>query len=185
MARINLRPWREERNERLQKRFIGNLVASAVLGGLVVLGVSYYYDMQMDRQNDRNQYLKTEITKLDRKIKEINQLKSKRERLLERLNAIQQLQGNRPVIVRNFDELVRVLPDGVYYDSLRRKGESITINGLSESNNDISDLMRRLDASIWFGEPDLSRVDKSDGLKRFNMQVGMTRPDAEEADGER
>ncbi|MBP0049924.1 PilN domain-containing protein [Marinobacterium sp. AK62] len=181
MARINLRPWREERNERLQKRFIGNLVASAVLGGLVVLGVSYYYDMQMDRQNDRNDYLKTEIAKLDRKIKEINELRAKRERLLERLNAIQQLQGNRPVIVRNFDELVRVLPDGIHYNSLIRRGESITVDGMSEDNNEISELMRRLDASIWFGEPDLSRVDRSDGLKRFNMKVSMTKPDAEEA----
>jgi len=181
MARINLRPWREERNERLQKRFVSNLVVSAVLGGLVILGVSYYYDIQMDRQNARNNYLKTEIAKLDRKIKEINELKTKRERLLERLNAIQQLQGNRPVIVRNFDEMVRVLPDGVFYNSLVRRGESITIDGLAEDNDEVSELMRRLGSSIWFGEPDLSRVDKSEVLKRFNMAVPMSRPDAEEA----
>lgn len=181
MARINLRPWREERNERLQKRFVSNLVVSAVLGGLVVFGVGYYYDIQMDRQNARNNYLKSEISKLDRKIQEINELKTKRERLLERLNAIQQLQGNRPVIVRNFDELVRVLPDGIHYNSLSRRDSTITIDGLAEDNNEISELMRRLDASIWFGVPDLSRVDKSDGLKRFNMKVSMTRPSAEEA----
>lgn len=181
MARINLRPWREERNERLQKRFIGNIVGAALLGGLVVLGISYYYDVQMDRQNARNSYLKAEVVKLDHKIREIRELRAKRERLLERLNAIQQLQGNRPVIVRNFDELVRVLPDGIYYESLVRRDESITIDGLAEQNNEISELMRRLDASIWFAEPDLRRVDKSDGSKRFNMSVGMTRPDAEEA----
>lgn len=181
MARINLRPWREERNERLQKRFIGNVVGAALLGALVVLGVSYYYDVQMDRQNARNNYLKTEIAKLDQKIKEIQELRAKRERLLERLNAIQQLQGNRPVIVRNFDELVRVLPDGVYYESLVRRGETITIDGFAEQNNDVSELMRRLDGSIWFAEPDLRQVDKNDDIKHFNMQVGMTRPDAEEA----
>lgn len=181
MARINLRPWREERNERLQKRFIGNLVASAVLGGLVVLGVSYYYDMQMDRQDARNNYLKTEIAKLDRKIKEINELRSKRERLLERLNAIQELQGNRPVIVRNFDELVRVLPDGTFYNSLVRSGDNITVDGMSDDNDEISEFMRRLGASIWFDEPDLSRVDKSEQQQQFNLQVKMTRPDTEEA----
>ncbi len=181
MARINLRPWREERNERLQKRFVGNVVGAALLGVLVVLGISYYYDVQMDRQNARNSYLKAEIAKLDQKILEIKELRTKRERLLERLNAIQQLQGNRPVIVRNFDELVRVLPDGIYYDSLVRKGEAITVDGLAENNNDVSELMRRLDNSIWFTEPDLRQVDTSDGAKHFNMQVGMTRPDAEEA----
>ncbi len=181
MARINLRPWREERNERLQKRFIGNIAGAALLGALVVFGISYYYDVQMDRQNARNAYLKTEITKLDQKIKEIQELRAKRERLLERLTAIQQLQGNRPVIVRNFDELVRVLPDGIHYESLVRKGEAITIDGLAENNNDVSDLMRRLDNSIWFAEPDLRQVDTNAGVKHFNMQVGMSRPDAEEA----
>jgi type IV pilus assembly protein PilN len=168
MARINLRPWREERNERLQKRFIGNIAGAALLGALVVFGISYYYDVQMDRQNARNAYLKTEITKLDQKIKDIQELRAKRERLLERLNAIQQLQGNRPVIVRNFDELVRVLPDGIHYESLVRKGEAITIDGLADN-------------SIWFAEPDLRQVDTNAGVKHFNMQVGMSRPDAEEA----
>ncbi|MBR9827779.1 MAG: PilN domain-containing protein [Oceanospirillales bacterium] len=181
MARINLRPWREERNERLQKRFIGNIVGAALLGGLVVLGISYYYDVQMERQNVRNSYLKAEIVKLDQKIKEIQELRAKRERLLERLQAIQQLQGNRPIIVRNFDELVRVLPDGIQYDSLIRRGEVITIEGMAEDNNDISGLMRRLDASIWFKEPNLRQVDKAGAEQRFNMNVGMTRPDAEEA----
>lgn len=180
MARINLRPWREERNERLQKRFVGNVFASALLGGLVLLGVSYYYNIQMDRQNARNSYLKQEISKLDRKISEINQLRAKRERLLERLNAIQQLQGDRPVIVRSFDELVRVLPDGVHYSSLTRSGEVITIDGIAGDNNEVSELMRRLGSSIWFGEPDLSKVDKAEGLKRFNMEVSMARPETEE-----
>lgn len=181
MARINLRPWREERNERLQKRFIGNIAGAALLGVLVVMGISYYYDVQMNRQNTRNNYLKSEIALLDQKISEIRELRAKRERLLERLKAIQQLQGNRPVIVRNFDELVRVLPDGIYYESLVRKGETIIIDGFAEQNNEISELMRRLDDSIWFTEPDLRQVDKNDDVKHFNMQVGMTRPDAEEA----
>ncbi|MBA4503331.1 PilN domain-containing protein [Marinobacterium marinum] len=182
MARINLRPWREERNERQRKRFVGNIAAAALLGVLVVLGVSYYYDVQMERQKARTGYLKSEITKLDQRIKEIRELRAKRERLLERLKAIQQLQGNRPVIVRNFDELVRVLPDGIHYESLVRTEETITIDGLAENNKDVSELIRRLDSSIWFEEPDFSRVDDAEsGLKRFNMKVGMTRPDAEEA----
>lgn len=64
MARINLRPWRQERDERLQKRFIGNVVAAGLLGALCLLGASYYYDIQMDRQDDRQKYLNAEITKL-------------------------------------------------------------------------------------------------------------------------
>ncbi|MBR9882202.1 MAG: PilN domain-containing protein [Oceanospirillales bacterium] len=181
MARINLRPWREERDAKLQKRFVGNLLAAAILGALTVFGISYYYDMQMDRQQARNNYVKAEISKLDKKIAEIKELKRQRERLLERLNAIQELQGNRPVIVRNFDELVRVLPDGLYYTSLTRKGDRVTIDGLADLNNDVSSLMRNLNDSIWFGEPTLSRVRAANQMRSFNLSVPLKKPKAEEA----
>ena len=101
--------------------------------------------------------------------------------LLERLNAIQELQGNRPVIVRNFDELVRVLPDDLYYTSLTRTGDRIGINGLAGDNDDVSTLMRNLEGSIWFGEPSLSRVQASNQMREFNLSVPLAKPKAEEA----
>lgn len=203
MAKINLRPWREERATARQKDFVTNLIASAICAAALVLMMGYYYDVQMDRQNARNGFLKTNISKLDERIKEIEELKKQRERLLERLNAIQELQGNRPIIVRNFDELVRVLPDGLHYNSLERKKagfagalnkDAINIKGLALQNKDVSELMRRLNSSIWFGEPNLSKVGalgagvggsrKSLALadiRAFDLSVIMTKPKAEDA----
>ncbi len=196
MAKINLRPWREERAAARQKDFVTSLIASAMCAAALVLLMGYYYDMQMDRQNTRNGFLKSNISKLDERIKEIEELKRQRERLLERLNAIQELQGNRPIIVRNFDELVRVLPDGLHYDFLERKeagGDSIQIKGLAAENKDVSELMRRLDSSIWFGEPNLSKVSALSGsvagskslplvdIRAFDLSVVMTKPKAEDA----
>ena len=137
--------------------------------------------MQMDRQRARNAYLTQEITKLDQKLEEIRELKRQRERLLERLNAIQELQGNRPIIVRNFDEMVRVLPDGIHYSSLTRTGEAINVDGLAAVNEDVSQLMRNLNASIWFGEPNLSRVNAQNTQRSFNLRVPLAKPKAEEA----
>lgn len=180
MARINLRPWREERNAARQKQFVTNLLSTAVLAGIVSFGISYYYNVQMDRQQSRNSYLKAEIAKLDEKIKEIRELERQRERLLERLNAIQELQGNRPLVVRYFDELVRVLPDQLYYSSVGRSGDSVAINGLADENRDVSNLMRNMDASIWFGEPNLSQVRGAGENRQFNLSVPLTRPRNEE-----
>ena len=84
----------------------------------------------MDRQGQRNTYLQGKITDLDAKLKEIEELKAQRERLLARLNAIQELQGNRPIIVRNFDELVRVLPDSINYTAVERKESGFKETGL-------------------------------------------------------
>jgi type IV pilus assembly protein PilN len=214
MAKINLRPWREERAAARQKDFLTHMAATAIAAIFLVIMVGYYYDVQVDRQNIRNTYLKNQISELDVKLKEIEELKRQRERLLERLNAIQELQGNRPIIVRNFDELVRVLPDGLHYTLLERKEEgfdpnkqvdarsdSIKIHGLALQNKDVSELMRNMNKSIWFGEPTLSKVSDFDektkagakaeektfktttapGVKEFDLAVVLTKPKAEDA----
>lgn len=184
MATINLRPWREERAEKRQKQFALNAALAAMIAAVAVLGVGFYFDTMKDRQMERNNYLKSETAKLDKQIEEIKNLRLQKERLLERLNAIQNLQGSRPLIVRNFDELVRVLPDSVYYNSLQRRGNKVSIAGLANDNLDVSVLMRNLDHSIWFGEPQLSRVVGSSVDKRsFNLAVPVVKPKAEEIEG--
>ena len=179
MAYINLRPWREERNALNQKRFVSNLIGSAILAGLVVFGIGYYYDMQMDRQKERNDFLRAENSRLDRQLAEINELNRLRTQLLERLQAIEDLQGTRPLVVRNFDELVRVLPDDLFYTSVRRAGDILTIDGYAVQNRDVSNLMRNLNSSILFGEPNLTRVGTANGMREFNLSVPMLRPLAE------
>lgn len=176
MTLINLRPWREERNALRQKQFVTNSIISFVLAAVCIFVVGYFFDMQIDRQNARNQFLKMEIARLDVLRHEIEELEAKRARLLERLQAIHELQGNRPVIVRNFDELVQILPDGIHYASLTRKEETVTITGFALDNLDVSSLMRRLDDSEWFGEPNLSQVDKKASARNFNLAVDLRMP---------
>lgn len=177
MATINLRPWREERSQERQKAFSMNLLGAALFAALIVFSIGYYFDMMKDRQNSRNGYIKSETAKLDRDIAAIRELKEKRAKLLERLKAIQDLQGSRPLIVRNFDELVRVLPEGVHYSRVSRTGINVAISGLAQDNLDVSALMRNIDGSLWFGEPNLSGVGKSgEDMKSFNLSVQVAKP---------
>ncbi len=177
MATINLRPWREEKAQQRQKQFGLNALGAAIFAGVVVFAIGFYFDFMKDRQSDRNKYLKSETAKLDKKIAEIRELKAKRDQLIARMNTIQSLQGTRPLIVRNFDELVRVLPDGMYYSSLSRSGNSINIKGVAEDNWNVSTLMRNLEDSIWFGEPSLSNVGKkAENAYSFNLKVPIAKP---------
>jgi type IV pilus assembly protein PilN len=180
MAKINLRAWREEQAAERQKQFVVNILASVFLAAVVVFLIGFYIDMQTDRQKERNTFLRNEIAQLDQQLKEIKELKRQRARLLDRLNAIQELQGTRPLIVRSFDEMVRVLPDGVYYSSLSRRGDSIRLQGRAEKSDDVSTLMRSVYASIWFGEPNLSTVATDSGMKKFNLSVPVLKPSLEE-----
>ena len=158
MARINLRPWREELRVQKQQQFLTALVGFALIGGLYIFLANMVINGWTEDQQGRNTYLSSEIAALDKKIIEIKKLQERKEELIARMKIIQSLQGNRPVIVHFFDEIVRTLPDGIYYESLQRKGDVVSIKGRAESNNRISSLMRRLDGSEWFDEPNLTSV---------------------------
>ncbi|MEQ9510140.1 MAG: PilN domain-containing protein, partial [Alloalcanivorax xenomutans] len=138
-------------------------------------------------QQTRNSHIQAEIAKLDEQIKEIKELETRRAELVARMKVIQELQGNRPTIVYVFDQLVRTLPDGVYYSSVERTGNVFTIKGVAESNNRVSRLMRNLDGSDWFVEPNLINVTALEGSQQanqFTLTVKQGRPDREGDEGE-
>jgi len=186
MAKINLLPWREERREELKKEFL------VVLGGVAAFAVALVLVWQsitqshIENQDARNRFLQEKISELKEQVTEINELKSKREQLIERMRVIQQLQGTRPEIVHIFDELVRTIPDGVYYTSIERRGAKISIKGTAESNNRVSSLMRRLDASPWFTDPNLIGVKANPGFGEqandFELTIILAPPASENAD---
>ncbi len=158
MARINLLPWREQLREERKQQFLVAMAGVFILAcGLLFLG-DQYFNAEIDNQNARNDFLKKEIAVLDARIQEISELKTRRQQLLERMKIIQDLQGNRSIIARVFDQLVRTLPDGVYFSSLKMTGNNIAITGAAESNNRVSSLMRNLDGSDWLASPNLSEV---------------------------
>lgn len=189
MARINLLPWREQLREERKKQFLSVLVLITIVAGLLVFLADRNLNGKIDHQNARNDFLRKEIQLLDGRIKEIEQLQARRTQLLERMKIIQDLQGNRPIIVRVFDELVRTMPDGVYFTSVNMKGAVVSIKGGAESNSRVSNLMRQMDASDWLTAPNLTAVKAVtqgalDQANVFEMSVRQTEPGAEAAEGE-
>lgn len=158
MARINLLPWREEYRQEKRKEFLAQLGLICLLALAAAFTWVKIVDGAIDRQMQRNQLLKSEITVLEKQVKEIQELKKKRQELIARMKVIQDLQGTRPTIVRYFDEVVRAVPEGLFFTSLKRDGDLLTVNGITESSNRVSSFMRNLDASEWFAEPNLKSI---------------------------
>ena len=171
MAHINLLPWREWERERKKKEFLGNLAGVLVLGVFMVLGYGYMLDSNIENQNARNGFLDSAISELDGKIAEIAQLEQQKKDLEERMALIQELQGNRPVIVRVFDELVRTLSKGVHYQKLEMAAGNLKVEGTAESNNRISSLMRNLDESQWFESPNLRSIKEDPENSDYGAQA--------------
>tara|TARA_R110000824_G_scaffold336_9_gene2291 strand:+ start:85509 stop:86075 length:567 start_codon:yes stop_codon:yes gene_type:complete len=185
MTSINLLPWREILREERKREFLMSLFLIALVAGGILFLVDRYFTIEINGQQRVNDYLTEQIAALDREIAEIRNLQAQRTALIERMSVIQDLQGTRPIIVRLFDELVKTLPAGVYYNTVNRTGDNIQINGVSETNNKVSDLMRALEASEWFANASLQQIRAQGGTGGvtesylFQLQVAVTAPEQE------
>lgn len=163
MARINLLPWRERLREERKREFISVMIGVLIIAGGLIFLVDRYFRSEINAQVARNEFVRAEIRLLDARVAQITQLQQQKQEIRARMNVIQDLQGSRPVIVRIFDELVKTLPQGVYYTRLNRVGEDESIEGVAESYAQLTELMRRLDSSDWFADPDLRIIQARDG----------------------
>ncbi len=166
MTEINLLPWRERKREKEKKLFTTMLLVAGVAGVFVVFLINSYAKNLVSNQNTRNQMLQTEIDHLDNEIKEIRTLKQTREALISRMTIVQNLQSTRTLMVHLFDELIKVMPSGVYVTKLERKNDVVSLWGYSESNTNISILMRNIENDGWIQNPVLTEIKKTEGRKQ-------------------
>ena len=159
MPSINLLPWREEERKQRQRDF-GIAMAGAVIGAIAVVMLTMpAYSQMISNQNTRNQRLTSEIVELDKSIAEIDGLERQKERLLARMEIIEELQKSRPEIVHLFDEVARQMPEGVYLTGMKQTGSRVEVRGVAQSSTRVSALMRQVDASEWMADPEVDRVE--------------------------
>ena len=180
MAHINLLPWREARRQERQQQFY----VALVVGLLFALGVLYmatsFANGLIAEQNSRNTYLQQEIAQLDKIIKEIQDLEKARERLVARMQVIQELQRSRPKVVKVFDSLVRTVPEGIHLENVNRQGDVLTLQGVAQTNARVSVFMNQLDGDVEFNESKLRVVERTstrdDAIRKFTLNVDESKP---------
>lgn len=188
MPRINLLPWREEERKKRQRDFMVAMAASFVAAIGVVGLTMFAYSQMIDNQDSRNQRLEAEIVELERSITEIDGLERQKERLLARMEIIEQLQRSRPEIVHLFDEITRQLPEGVYLTGMKQNGAAVELRGVAQSSTRVSALMRQVDASDWLTDPGVIKVETTDtGPARqseFTVNLKQVSSDPDAAGGD-
>ena len=159
MPRINLLPWRAAERKRKRQEFFLSIGAAIATAALVTLLGRWQMSSAIEHQNARNQILSDEIAQLDKQIQEILGLENQKRRLLARMEIIETLQRSRPEIVHVFDEIVRVLPEGVYLSYLKQSGTRFEIRGVAQSSTRVSAFMRNIDGSEWLADPALQIIE--------------------------
>lgn len=162
MILINLLPHREEKRKQRKRAYFVSLLACAVLG-VGIVGVWYSVLQQMtSAQESRNAFLKAEIDRLDTQIKDIATLRAEIDALTARKKAVEDLQNDRNVPVYLLNELVRQTPEGVFLTNIRQNGQVVSINGVAQTNERVSEFLRNtLYNSPWLEKPDLVEIKAS------------------------
>lgn len=158
MVRINLLPWREELKRQRQKEFLSYIGFAVLFVGALLMASHSYVNGLKDYQVFRNNLLQTEITELDKKISEVNEIEAKKNKLLVKIQLIQGLQESRPQIVHIFEELAKRTPEGVFLTLVKLESEGVTIDGKAQSNARVSTFMREVESSNWLRDPKLSII---------------------------
>ncbi len=159
MILINLLPHRETARKLRRDVLNVSLGVSALAGGLFAGIIFLWFGTQISEQQGKNQLLQTEIKRFDNQIKDIAGLEAEIAALRARQQAVEDLQADRNLPVHLLTELVKQLPDGVYIASLRQENQNVTLQGVAQSNERVSELLRNLgNNSSWFARPELVEI---------------------------
>ena len=187
MILINLLPHREEKRRQRKRAFFAVLGLSAVLG-LAIAAIWYGVLLQLTAaQQSRNDFLKTEIARLEVQIKDIATLRAEIEALKARQKAVEDLQTDRNVPVYLLDELVKQTPEGIYLTSVKQNGQIVLVTGMAQTNERVSEFLRNtLYSSPWLERPELIEIKSvapaagrdQRRLNEFSMRLSLKRPQA-------
>ena len=179
MIRINLLPHREIKRKARQQQFVAMAGITLFLGILTVGTVHLMITGQIEHQESRNTYMTNQTAILDKQIDEIKSIRAQTQALLARKKVVETLQDNRADVVHLLDQLVRLLPDGVYLRNIKQTNQIINLEGYAQSNARVSTLMRKLESSPWLGLPSLVEIKASEvnntRLNEFNLNVTLIR----------
>ncbi|MFT3717812.1 PilN domain-containing protein [Pseudorhodoferax sp.] len=185
MILINLLPHREAARKARKEAF-HVMLGLAALAGLAVGAVIYLgFQARIETQQERNQFLRSQIQALDVQIKEIANIEQEIASLTARQKAVEDLQADRNLPVHLLNELTKALPAGVYITSLRQENQAVTLQGVAQSNERISELLRNLaENTPWLSRPDLSEIVAGNvalgprdnrRVANFNLRVRLVR----------
>lgn len=174
MPYINLLPWRETARKERQQQFLAILGALSGLVVFLVFLLNMYYSERLAGQEYRNNYLRSEISILDQRIREIRNLNKTKDDLNQRIELIELLQESRNLGTQIFNEIARVVPAGIYLTNVEKKGSGLQINGKSESNNRLSNMMREIERSELLEGADLDSIVSAEREDQLLSDFSMT-----------
>jgi type IV pilus assembly protein PilN len=113
--------------------------------------------------------------------------------LRARQKSVEDLQADRNTPVHLLDELVKQTPEGIYLTSIKQNGQVVSVSGIAQTNERVSELLRNASYnSVWLERPELVEIKAANvttagreqrRLFEFQMRVSIKRSQPVQAAG--
>jgi len=192
MIKINLIPVEQRRSiEGMGQFLFGLFILALVIAFMVVLIIM---------QNKKIEHVKDETARVEKRIKELDAIRKKVEdfkrrnqELEKRIQIIAQLEKNRVGPLYVMDALSDVIPEKLWINNFKNKGNGANFNGIAANEFIIADFMRGLQKNEHFTYANVGTIKNQTvsgkPFKSFNMSVGLnfgkvtsTEPDTKSED---
>ncbi|MCE5359475.1 PilN domain-containing protein [Candidatus Igneacidithiobacillus taiwanensis] len=175
MILINLLPYRDAKRIQNQRLFLGGLLLFLIVVGIAYYGLYQIFANRVSEEQAKVAYLQSVSQELDAKIASVADLRKKRDALLAREKTITALQEQRDLTVRIFNSLAAITPNGVFLSSLQQTGNSISLSGYAQGNDQVAEFMRKIEQSTIFEKPTLDIISKAQlagqNAEQFTLQM--------------
>lgn len=182
MIRINLLPGKKPKRSEAGQRHLAYMAVAVVLGigGIVLFHVQA--SNELDDLARQNTIVQAEIDRLKAELGDYDKIKGQREELLKQRKTIEALEKNRTGPVFLLREMSEILTPGkgptfdtveyqeslmrdpnagfnaswdtrrVWLDTYEEEQKRVKIKGAAKSNEDVAELLKRLNLSVFFDE---------------------------------
>lgn len=170
MIQINLLPVRVQKRKEGARQIASAYVLTIVLAIVIMGYLGITYNREINRRQEQLSMLRAQVNKYRVYEVQLKQLVARKNLIEKKQQIIRHLKGDRDAVVRMLALLSIKVPSGkIWFDSLSQTGNTITLDGVAESNEAIVRFMRNLESSpyVKIGSTNLvlSRQYPVDGMK--------------------
>jgi len=147
---LNLMPWRDDLIREKKRSYMMGAILAGVLGCGLTFGFWSFYNNDLNNNIAANAIIEARSAETDARLEQLKDIDLKREQMIKRMDLIQGLQSQRPVVVSILNSVVDQMPNEAFLTSLSKDEGTFTFTGKASDATVVAEFMRSLKKTGWF-----------------------------------
>lgn len=152
MIKVNLLPVKRRKKPKPIPAFVVTMILVTISVGIIMAYLVFFFNSRLEAKKVQFKDNEKKIAEMKEKIKAVENFEQVNKLFQQRTNIIEQLRKNQSIPVKLLDEISKLLPNGVWLQTMTMSGENINIDGYAFANSDVVSYVDNLKNSKIFTE---------------------------------